>query len=210
MIELVERRLVGLRRAEHRLIERAQVRGLQRLLHIDRREVCLQIGGVVEREASARGRVHGHAAAGECPFLVIVGRRSQGARFRIVCLLLQCRLTLAFIAGLNRRRASRRRLLLERVAPGSASLVLLLPISRPSCVLALHPDGLDLIAHGIGTKHLFILGVKILAALGDVDQVLEEEVALQLHLDHIALLLLRELKQVHHHESRLVVLEVHT
>ena len=37
---------------------------------------------------------------------------------------------------------------------------------------------------------------------------LEELVALQLHLDDVALLLLRELEQVHHDEARLVVLEV--
>ena len=46
------------------------------------------------------------------------------------------------------------------------------------------------------------------AALGEADQVLEELVALQLHLNHSALLLLRELAQVHHREAELIILKV--
>ena len=55
---------------------------------------------------------------------------------------------------------------------------------------------------------VLVLAVEVLAALADVDEVLEELVALQLHLDDVALLLLRELEQVHHDEVRLVVLQV--
>ncbi|NBR59739.1 MAG: hypothetical protein EBT89_11355, partial [Opitutaceae bacterium] len=65
--------------------------------------------------------------------------------------------------------ATGRRLLLECVAPGSDSLVLVFPISSPSRILALRPNALDLLAHRIGAKHLLVLRVEVLAALGDVD-----------------------------------------